>query len=322
MADAPAAPAAPQTGTTTPTGVQQARAPDGKFQPGKALPIEAQANVGQPKPETEAQKRIRLRLDDKEEEFDETALAGLVKRGKNSAQLMSKAQARFAEAEKRERALAEREARLKSDPFSVLRELGVDPRALSEKEILAAIEEEKERTLPPEERALRQKAREADTLRKQMEEEKASRSKAQEDAETEYHKEQLAGLFTETMERTGLPKSSARKVMHWVAQVYSAAMQAEEAPDADSVAAYVVDNLRAEQGSLVQSMSIPELAAWLGEEKITALRKHDLEQYRARRGAGAAPAPKPVPDAKPSAPNAPMPRKGRWALIEKKYIKG
>lgn len=322
MPDAPAAP-------TTPTGGQQqapaippqARAPGGQFQPGKQLPIEQQAGQTQPgqqeRPagETPEAKRIRLRLEaDREEEFDESTLAGLVRRGKNSAQLMSKAEARFRDAERKAAEVEAKLARLKSDPFGTLRELGVDPRTLSEQEILRAIEEEKERALPPEERALRERARKADEYERQLKEREEAAKAEAENAEVERHKEEFANLFTQAMEATGLPKSSARRVMHYTAQVYAAAEKAGEQVDPHDAAAYAVENIRAEQRAIIQGMSVEELHAWLGEDVMKAVRKHDLERYRAQRTGGAVPPPKPPPEPKP-APKV-VSRRGRWDLIE------
>jgi len=306
----------PQQQTTTST---QARTTGGQFDKGNTLPIERQAGMGdaqkEPK-ETPAERRIRLKLadDGPEEEFDERTLAGLARRGKNAAQLMSRADKVRMESERRVRDAEAKLARIKDDPVAVLRELGVDPLALSEQQILRALEEEKERQLPPEERALRQKAREADELRAKLKQREQQEQSAREEQETEKYREQLAGLFTEVMQRSGLPKSSARAVMHRVASVVQAADSVGEQVDPDEAAAYVVEQLRQEQRAVVSGMSVSELAEWLGPEIMLAIRKHDLAQYRQRKGGGApppapsGPAPKPAP--------ALHSRKGRWAHIE------
>lgn len=325
MADAPAATAAPTTGgqQQAPTTPPQARAPSGQFQPGKQLPIEQQAAkpaAPEAPKETPEARRIRLRLGDSEEEFEESALAGLVRRGKNSAQLMSKAEARFRDAEKKAAEVEAKLSRLKADPFGALRELGVDPRSLSEQEILRAIEEEKERALPPEERAIRERARKADEYERQLKEREEKARAAEEDAEVEHHRQQFDSLFTEALVATGLPKTSARRVMHHVAAVYAAAERAGEQVDPADAAAHAVESLRAEQRALIQGMSVEEVHAWLGEDVMRAVRKHDLERYRAQRSGGAVPPPKPPPEAKP-APKV-VSRRGRWDLIEKEYIKG
>jgi hypothetical protein len=326
MAEAPSAPATPTGGQQqAPATPPQARAPGGQFQPGKQLPIEQQAAQPQPgqqeKPpgETPESKRIRLRLEaDREEEFDESTLAGLVKRGKNSAQLMSKAQQRFADAEKRAADVDAKLARIKSDPFGVLRELGVDPRGLSEQEILRAIEEEKERALPPEERALRERARKADEYERQLKEREDKAKQDEEDAETEHHRQAFDTVFSESLQIAGLPKTSVRRAMPYVAQLYKAMLEAGEEPSPQDAAAHAVEGLRAEQRALIQGMSVEELNAWLGDDVMKAVRKHDLERYRAQRNGGGVPPPKPPPEPKP-APKV-VSKRGRWDLIDQ-YVK-
>lgn len=308
----PAAPAAPPAQAPQ-GGVQPRDPPTGRFQSPAAKP-EADA----PPAETAAEKRIRLKLGDKEEDFDERTAAGLISRGRNAAQLMSKADKIRQEAERKAAEAEAKLSRLKADPFSVLRELGVDVRGMSEREIMAAIEEEKERALPPEEQALRRKAREADEYKRKLEEREKSEAQAREDAETEHHKEAFAGTFLKAMESTGLPPSSARAVMHRVASVYLAAVQAGEEVSPEEAASYAVEHLRAEHQAIVQGMSVPELVEWLGADMMNAIRRHDLEQYRKRKGTSA-PAAAPVSTPKP--PEKFQTRHGRWDFINATFIK-
>lgn len=300
----------------------QARTPGGQFDKGNVLPIEKQAAQGEQKPkaETVAEKRYRLKMGDKEEEFDEHTLVGLASRGRNAAQLMSKADKVRADAEKRVKDAESKLERLKKDPFAVLRELGADPLKLSEEQILRALEEEKEKQLPPEERALRQKAREADELRAKLKEREEQEQSAQEEQEVQRQREQLESLFTDVMTRTGLPKTSARAVMHRVAAVVQAAEAYGEKVDPDEAAFHVMENIRQEQRAVIQGMSVPELADWLGPELMLSIRKHDLQAYRQKR-TGAAPPPPAVAPAAPRPQVNPNSRRGRWDLIDR-VIKG
>lgn len=310
----PAAPATPPAPQQSGTGAGQPRdPPTGRFQSPAAKP-----EAASPPAETAAEKRIRLKLGDKEEDFDERTAAGLISRGRNAAQLMSKADKIRQEAERKAAAAEEKLSRLREDPFSVLRELGVDVRGMSEREIMAAIEEEKERTLPPEEQALRRKAREADEYKRKLDAHQKSEAQAREDAETEYHKEQFAGTFLKAMEATGLPQSSARAVMHRVASVYLAAAQAGEEVSPEEAASYAVEHLRAEHQAIVSGMSVPELVDWLGPDMMNAIRRHDLEQYRKRKGTSA---PAAAPSNAPKPPEKFQSRHGRWDFINSNFIK-
>lgn len=306
----------PSAPTQSGAGTGQPRdPPTGRFQSPAAKPDTQPAPVG----ETQADKRIRLKLGDKEEEFDERTLAGLASRGRNAAQLMSRADKVRIDAERKAADAEAKLARLKDNPRAVLKELGIDVRGFSEAEILEAIEEEKERALPPEERAIRQRAREADSLKKQLDERQKSEKQAREDAETEQHKERFANLFVEAMKQTGLPPTSARAVMHRVASVYMAAANAGEEVQPEEAAAYAMEHLRSEQRAVIGGMSVPELADWLGPEAMKKIRAHDLAEYRKSKSGGA-----PVA----AAPTAPTPspkevsnsRKGRWDFIEKQIL--
>lgn len=306
---APTTQAAPQQG-------QPRDPPTGRFQSPAGKPEGTTPPAG----ETAADKRIRLKLGDREEEFDERTLAGLASRGRNAAQLMSKADKIRLDAERKAADAEAKLARLKDNPRAVLRELGIDVRGLSEKEILEAIEEEKERGLPPEERALRQRAREADEYKRKLEEREQSERQAREDAETEQHKERFAQLFVDAMKQTGLPPTSARAVMHRVASVYMAAAQAGEEVQPEEAAAYAMEHLRKEQRAILGGMSVPELVDWLGKDAMDAIRAHDLAEYRKRKGAGAVSAPTAQTQA-PEAPPAFKSRKGRWDFIEREILK-
>lgn len=315
---------APSTPTQSSTGTGQPRdPPTGRFQSpqdGKFTPKDSPDGKMYVSPEdAAAEKRIRLKLGDKEEEFDERTLAGLASRGRNAAQLMSRADKVRIDAERKAADAEAKLARLKDNPRAVLKELGIDVRGFSEAEILEAIEEEKERALPPEERAIRQRAREADSLKKQLDERQKSEKQAREDAETEQHKERFASLFVEAMKQTGLPPTSARAVMHRVASVYMAAANAGEEVQPEEAAAYAMEHLRSEQRAVIGGMSVLELADWLGPETMKKIRAHDLAEYRKSKSGGAAP---------PVAATAPAPspkevsnsRKGRWDFIEKQIL--
>lgn len=314
MTTAAPAPSAPTTPSAAPQSGQPRDPPTGRFQSPAANP-EATPPAG----ETPAEKRIRLKFGDKEEEFDERTLAGLASRGRNAAQLMSRADKVRIEAERKAADAEAKLARLKDNPRAVLKELGIDVRGFSEAEILEAIEEEKERALPPEERALRQRAREADSLKKQLDERQQSEKQAREDAETEQHKEHFAHLFMEAMDKTGLPSGSRRAVMHRVASVYMAAAQAGEEIQPEEAAAYAIEHVRKEQRAILVGMSVPEVVDWLGPDTMKAIRDHDLAEYRKRKGGGAPAqaAPSAVPQPPKEVGNS---RKGRWDFIEKQIL--
>lgn len=233
-----------------------------------------------------AARKFRLKgIDgDEEREYEESHIVSLAQRGKRSAQILSKAEQRAQEALKREADVEGKLARLK-DPKSLratLKELGVDVRALSEEELLEAIEEQK---LTPEQRRIRDLER---TMQEKEEAEANSKKQAEEKAleqETQRHVEQLSAIFLEVMTKAGLPKTSSRQAFPRIAALYQAAEAAGVELTPEVVAERVKSSLRDEHKALIGSMSMDELAEWFGAEKMKAIRQHAVEQYKRNKAA-------------------------------------
>jgi hypothetical protein len=315
MADAApsAAPAAP-TPSAAPVAEGQSRGPDGKFTPG--APTDGKAPV--PAGETAAERRIRIALEEggQEEEVPESTLRAWAKRGRNAAQLVSKADKARQDAARASQEAEAKLARLK-DPkefFRLAKELGHDPRALAEEEVLRAIEEER---LTPEQRRIREVERQLAERDEKDRRAKEEADNAALEAETETHRNSFADLFMGTMERLGLPKKAGRAVVHRMADVYLQAQQVGMTVSEDDMAAHVLEGLRAEQSAVVKGMSPAEIVEWLGPDTMAAVRKYDLEQYRAKRKGGQ-PAQVRAPSGAPPPPDPKTldPRKGRMAYVD------
>lgn len=296
-------------GTVAATGAAPA-APGGAPTPQPG----AQPNAAQKPGETPAQaeaRRIKLNLDGQDVELDESEVLANYRKGRDASKLLTKADQRRQEAI---RAKMEADGilnRLKSDPRSVLRELGVDVRGLSEKTILEEIELEK--MSPAERRAYdaeqKLKAYEAEKQRAEEEQQKGARAQ-----EVERHKDEFSSLFLQTMEATGLPKESGRFVAYRMAHLYAQNEAAGMESTPEEMAAHVMAGLEKEHRGVLGNLRGKALLERLGPEVVKNVLSAHLEGVRAKRGQGVAPA----PVAKPAAPIEPLdPRKGRWADIER-----
>lgn len=287
--------------------------------------------AGQPAPgpakkpgETPAQaetRRLKLRIDGQEREFDESEVLANFQKGRNSAQMLTKAQQARADALK---AKAEADGILgklkdKGNIRNVLQELGYtreELRKMSEADILEAIEEEK---LSPAERRAKDLERQLAERDKEKAKQDEERQQVAHKEEVARHKDEISGLFMETMEATGLPKSSSRFVMHRMAQLY---MQNEEAgleSTPEEMAAHVMAGLQTEHRGVLSGLKGDALMTYLGPDVVKEVLVANLAKVRAGKG-GAAPAPaaqrNPPPEAKPA-----NPRRGRWEQIDS-LIKG
>ena len=300
MPDAPsAAPVAAPAGQPGATNAQPQVAPPGQ-KPGET-PAQAEA------------RRLKLRIDDREVELDESEVVANYRKGKDSSRLLSKVEQRRQEALK---AKAEAEgllSRLKSDPRGALRELGVDVRKLSESTILEEIELEK--MSPAERRAheLQKKLDEHESAKQKAEEEK---ERAAHEQEVARHKDEFANLFLDVMERTGLPKTSGRFVVARMASLYAQNEEAGLESSPEEMAAHVMRGLEAEHRGVLSGLEGDALLERLGPDvvrKVLGAHLAKVNKKRSERGIDPAPAVRPKPLPQPTTPN---PRKGRWAAIE------
>lgn len=226
-------------------------------------------------------RKVRLLLGGKEQELDESHVLTNYQKGLNASQLLSKVEQKRQEALKK---LAQAEGligRAKKDPLVFLRELGVDTAEMSQREILDAIRLEQ---MTPEQRRLHEmekKIRGHEEEKQKAEEEK---QKAAHAAEVEQHKDTLASLFLETMERTGLPKSSGRFVISRMASLYAQNEQAGLESTPDEMAEHVLAGLKAEQQGMLGGLEGEALLSHLGPEVVTKVLQANLARVRQKKG--------------------------------------
>lgn len=266
-----------------------------------------------PKADAKAQAQIeamlRADLGDGEQEYKQSHVLELARRGKKTAQIMSKAEQRAQEALRKEQEAEQRLSRLKSKDWgerrSALKELGWD-----EIEYAKTIAQEvtEAEALTPEQRRIRE-------LEQQLKAEDTRKSKAQEEekakaleADTERHKEEFAALFLDVMQRAGLPRESATAAYYRLASMYQAADAAQAQLDPDVAAERLKHDLRSEHTALFRkrdgSLDLDAFEASLSPEDWKAINKRAVEKYLAGRNGGKAPQ-RPAQEAAPEAQQAP-----------------
>lgn len=273
----------------------------------------AGAKTGETAAQAEA-RRLKLRIDNQDVELDESEVVANYRKGRDASKLLTKVEQRRQEALK---ARAEAEGllgRLKSDPRGVLRELGVDVRGLSEKTILEEMELEK---MTPAER----RAYEAEQKLKayEAEKEKAKQTEAEKAhaAEVERHKDELAGLFLETFDKLGLPKSSARFVLHRMAHLYGQNEAAGLESTPEEMAAYVLEGFKGEHKGVLSGLEGEALLSHLGEDMVKKVLSAHLSKVRAKRGMGGQQVARQALEAVAKPAEGFDRRKGRMGAIEK-----
>jgi hypothetical protein len=303
MSDAAAAP----TGAPTPAAPQPGTAPGQPATPKQGeTPAQAEA------------RRLKLRIGDQEQEFDETEVITNFQKGRNASQLLSKADQKRQEALK---ARAEADGilnRIKSDPLGTLRELGIDVRGMSEQAILREIELEK---MTPAER----KAHDLEQKLKGFEDEKKQAEREQQEAQhreaVQKHADEFATLFVGTMEKLGLPKSSGQHVVPRMARLYQQNEAAGLESTPEEMASYVLEGLKKEHAGVLSGLEGDALLEHLGPDTVKKVLAANLGKVRTRQGRPAAPVAAAVPEPRATPAGGLHARKGRWAVIDEQFGK-
>lgn len=261
--------------------------------------------------ETKAQTLARLKADlgDGEQEYEQSHLIELARRGKKTAQIMSKAEARAQEAMRKEQEAEARLSRLNSKDWkerrAALTEMGWDEVEYAK---LVAQEVTEADALTPEQRRIRELEQKL-----QADEQTKAKSKKEEEAKAfnarkDKYTDEFSGLFLEVMQRAGLPRESATASFYRLAAKYQAADAAGAQLDPDVAAESLKHELRAEHTALFRkkdgTLDLDAFEATLSPEDWKALNKRAVEKYLAARGGGKQPQPRQTEEA-PEQPETP-----------------
>lgn len=273
---APSAPAVPvnTSATTAPNhhSTSQARAPDGKWQPGQAPPPEpGAANVVVPP--TAAERRLfKVKVDGEEVEIDE-------ERAKAELAMGLAAKKRFSQLDQEKRAFEAARAKAKENPWDYLKTLGMDPMQAAYEYLNGVVQEE---SLTPEQKVFRAQQKELEQR------EAAIRQQEEQVKQRQDHEAQLAALsllqkeVPARLEAAGLPKDGAV-----IGMVTAHLRDAEAAgiPLSPEVVARAVEMANEDLSANVTRIAntlTPEQAAKRFPELAKKLRQYDVEQIRAR----------------------------------------
>lgn len=205
-------------------------------------------------------------------------------------QTSAAAQKRLQEVAEKEKAWEARRAKLKEDPWSVLKEeAGLDPDQAAIARVQRLMEQE---SMSPEQRAAaeyQRKAAEAEAKLKAFEEEKQT---AAQQAETQKVIEGLNQAIPAAAEAAGLPRSPAVGRM-MVEFMLSQARAGVDADPADA-AQYAKETVQGWTGEVLRSMNEDQIVSFLGPEVVKRILQHSVNKVRGTQGA--------PPAAPPAAP--------------------
>lgn len=236
--------------------------------------------------EKTAPEKYKVTVDGTEQEVDIDELRSSYSHVKASNERFSKAAQAKKEAESLRQEAENLKARMKSDPWSVMEELGLDPRTTSEEYLIKKLEFD---ALTPEQKKimeLEQKNKsyeEKEALTKKEREEAEKAEKDAKDAEiiaaksAEFVKEYEA-TFLEALQKSTLPKNHLM-VSKVAEKMRIAADQGWEMSPKQAVKV-LEREVAAAKKALIDSLSPDELAEFLGDENLKKVRKRDVDKLR------------------------------------------
>lgn len=279
-------------------------------------PTATEGTPAQPEAKPQPPPKVRLKgIDgDDEREYEPEYVSRLARTGKGAAQLVSIAEKKVQEAKRLEQEANARFERMRSGDMralrSALKELGVDEKALLNNVAEEVLQDER---LTPEQRRIRELEGEKRTREEEAQSAKQKAEAQRLEQETNQELDNLANLFQDVMQKTGLPRDSAGAVGYRLAHLYQAADAAGVQVDPDLAAARIRSALQAEHRALFttkgqdgkEAVDFDALAQWLGPEAMNQLRKRSVQEYLKSKSGGGQPPPAPHPPQQ-----RPQPRRG------------
>ncbi len=294
----------PPTGSAGPT-----RGPDGKFT----------GKPGEPAPEAPV-KSARDRL---LERVDEDGNVVLKVHGKPTKMPWDQAlaeleigqggKARFAEVDKRERALKEREERYDKDPLEYFKDRNLDPMQFIERHLQTQLQQaEQQAAMTPEQRAEAALAGERAKLQAEQDEWRQHQETAQEQAANEETGRLLMEHVPQAFQAAGLPE--VPEVIDTFKVELSRVLESGQ-PLTPEVIKYAAQATRDGARTMVRhftgTLKGKALADELGPEVVNELRRYELEEFRRAQNGGNLPPP-------PKVSGEPRPVKGPY-LSEREW---
>jgi hypothetical protein len=236
--------------------------------PASSAPESVPAAAEASKP-AESPRKLKVKIDGKEAEIDEQTVI-------RDYQLAQASHKRFKEAAEKEKFVLGLQERMKSDPASVMKELGLDPRKFSEELLAKALDEE---MLSPEEKRLRALENENKQL-KETEKQREERQKEERLVEkTKKARADLEGRMVDAISNSKLPRN-ATTVRRISEVMYQAVNNGYDMSIEDAVS-IVSDDYSGGVNEFLGSINDAErLISVLGPEKIKMLRDYELSKVK------------------------------------------
>jgi hypothetical protein len=274
MSESSGAPSAPTGESAAPvesnTGAQESQGQSSESGQPSAEDIQAAAENGEIS-QAEASKLIRkYKLKVRGQEVEREVDLGNDDFIRDQLQLAEMSKISMQQSAELKKAYLKEMERLKSDPFSVLQELGLDPEELSAGFIHKKIEEMKK---SPEQLATEKMQREMEELRTKLKE----KEEAEKQQEMSKLNEQAVQSLNQEIDKAisghkKLPNSPM--VRKKIADSMLWAMQnGFEDVTADDVVPLVEKELRSELGSLFEGLEDEAFEDWIGKERLAKARK-------------------------------------------------
>lgn len=219
---------------------------------------------------TEAARKHKLKIEGREVEVDDDEL----KRGYSHQKAANKVFQEGKQALKKAEKFIEM-MKDKTTLFNTLKELGHDPRALSEEYLSSVLEEE---MLDPKERETRTyKKRLAQYEEKEKKEKESEENKIREQLKTKYAKE-YSDQFVNALKTTGLPptKETVAKVAGYIKK--ATLLKFEMTPL--EAAKLVREDTESTHKSIYSNAETEHLVKLIGEEGLKKIRAYDMAKLR------------------------------------------
>lgn len=237
----------------------------------------------------------KIKVDGVEEEWSAEDL-------KKYAQIGRAKDKRFEESAKAKKEAESLKDRYKSAPWEVMRELGLDPREMSEKYLLAQLEEEQLSPSQKEERALKKRLKDYEDKELSAKEAREAESHAQ---EVQKHAVQLDQEISAALQTSAIPKSPA--AIRRVAKVMFDALEAGEDISTAEAISMVEEEYESDIKELFALMGDP--SKFLPPDLAKKLMGQHLEKVKG------------APQSRPASPAAPKSEKTSKSISTRDFNK-
>lgn len=275
MADTPAAPppSGPPSTSAAPTPAPAKADATAKAEGGEAT------KAAPPVPQ-----RYKMDLGEGEREYELGELKANYLKGKNHAQLATKADQKLQQAQALERNHNEFKELLTKDALKAFKAMGLDKKqaiALAEQILLPEVQSQ---MMTEEQRRI---AHLEAQLQEQAERDKEREAKAREaefEELTKTHLDALSRQAVEAIEKSGLPKETAPWAVKRLAALMERSQELELGLTADDCARLVKEDFAAEHQAMQKAMPFEQWMQWVGEERIKEMRAYDLARLKEKHG--------------------------------------